>query len=156
MHTDDNPYPRRWQALCVLSLSLFVVTVGNTILNVALPTIRDRTSMLARASCSGSSTPTCSSSPACCSQRAASAIASVAGGHWSSGSWCSRQGPCSAAISNSANQLIACRALMGVGAAGIMPTTLSILTNIFPVQGTAEGHRGRGRACPGWASRPAR
>ena len=28
--------------------------------------------------------------------------------------------------------LIASRALMGLGAAGIMPTTLSILTNIFP------------------------
>ena len=40
MHTDAPPYPRRWQALVVLALSLFVVTVGNTILNVALPTIR--------------------------------------------------------------------------------------------------------------------
>ena len=35
------PYPRRWKALGVLALSLFVVTVGNTILNVGLPTIRD-------------------------------------------------------------------------------------------------------------------
>ena len=40
MHTDARPYSRRWQALVVLALSLFVVTVGNTILNVALPTIR--------------------------------------------------------------------------------------------------------------------
>ena len=39
MHTDAR-YSRRWQALVVLALSLFVVTVGNTILNVALPTIR--------------------------------------------------------------------------------------------------------------------
>ena len=31
-------------------------------------------------------------------------------------------------------ELIASRALMGVGAAGIMPTTLSILTNIFPAE----------------------
>ena len=37
-----------------------------------------------------------------------------------------------AALSGSATELIASRALMGVGAAGIMPTTLSILTNIFP------------------------
>src|SRR6187431_2923724 len=36
-----TPYPRRWKALGVLALSLFVVTVGNTILNVGLPTIRD-------------------------------------------------------------------------------------------------------------------
>ena len=35
-------------------------------------------------------------------------------------------------MSGSANELIACRALMGVGAAAIMPATLSILTNIFP------------------------
>ena len=40
MQTDARPYSRRWQALVVLALSLFVVTVGNTILNVALPTIR--------------------------------------------------------------------------------------------------------------------
>jgi MFS family permease len=40
VHPASPPYPRRWQALVVLSLSLFVVTVGNTILNVALPTIR--------------------------------------------------------------------------------------------------------------------
>jgi EmrB/QacA subfamily drug resistance transporter len=37
-----------------------------------------------------------------------------------------------AALSDSSSALIASRALMGVGAAGIMPTTLSILTNIFP------------------------
>ena len=37
-----------------------------------------------------------------------------------------------AALSDSATELIASRALMGLGAAGIMPTTLSILTNIFP------------------------
>jgi EmrB/QacA subfamily drug resistance transporter len=37
-----------------------------------------------------------------------------------------------AAFSGSANELIAARALMGVGAAAIMPATLSILMNIFP------------------------
>ena len=35
-------------------------------------------------------------------------------------------------MSSSSTELIASRALMGVGAAAIMPTTLSILTNIFP------------------------
>ena len=46
---------------------------------------------------------------------------------WSSGSdplW--RPG-----CSGSAAQLIACRVLMGIGAAAIMPATLSILTNVF-------------------------
>ena len=37
-----------------------------------------------------------------------------------------------AASAPGTTQLIASRALMGVGAAAIMPTTLSILTNIFP------------------------
>jgi EmrB/QacA subfamily drug resistance transporter len=37
-----------------------------------------------------------------------------------------------ATLSNSMWQLIACRALMGVGAAFIMPSTLSILVNVFP------------------------
>ncbi len=36
-----DPYPRRWQALAVLAISLLVISVGNTILNVALPTIRE-------------------------------------------------------------------------------------------------------------------
>ena len=36
-----QPYSRRWQALVVLALSLLVVSLDNTILNVALPTIRE-------------------------------------------------------------------------------------------------------------------
>ena len=41
-------------------------------------------------------------------------------------------------------EVIACRAVMGVGAAFIMPGTLSILTNIFPPQE-------RGKAIAIWA-----
>src|SRR5206468_898898 len=37
-----------------------------------------------------------------------------------------------ASVSNSPNQLTACRALMGAGASLVMPATLSILTNVFP------------------------
>jgi len=48
------------------------------------------------------------------------------------------------AFSGSANALIWTRALMGVGGALIMPATLSILTNVFP---PAE----RGRAIGVWA-----
>src|SRR3954465_996729 len=36
-----QPYPRRWKALGVLALSLLFITMGNTILNVGLPTIRE-------------------------------------------------------------------------------------------------------------------
>ena len=38
------------------------------------------------------------------------------------------------AFAESANMLIATRALMGIGGALIMPTTLSILTNVFPAE----------------------
>ena len=38
------------------------------------------------------------------------------------------------AFAESANMLIASRALMGIGGALIMPTTLSILTNVFPAE----------------------
>src|SRR5918995_1059956 len=37
-----------------------------------------------------------------------------------------------AALAGSTSELIAARALMGVGAAAIMPVTLSVVTNIFP------------------------
>jgi EmrB/QacA subfamily drug resistance transporter len=131
MHAEARPYPRRWQALIVLSLSLFVVTVGNTILNVALPTIR--TSLDAGASqlqwivdayllvfaglllTAGSLGDRFGRRRALVSGLVVFAAGSVL-----------------AALSDSADALIASRALMGVGAAGIMPTTLSILTNIFP------------------------
>jgi EmrB/QacA subfamily drug resistance transporter len=38
-----------------------------------------------------------------------------------------------AALSTSASELIACRVVMGIGAAAVMPATLSILTNVFTV-----------------------
>ena len=41
MSPTTEPYPRRWKALGVLALSLLVITMGNTILNVGLPTIRE-------------------------------------------------------------------------------------------------------------------
>ena len=72
------PSPRRWWTLVVLSASLLVIGLDNTILNVALPTLERDLGATALASCSGSSTPTCSSSPACCSPPARSATASAA------------------------------------------------------------------------------
>ena len=115
----------------MLALSLFVITVGNTILNVGLPTIRDEL---------GAS---------------ASQLQWIVDGYLlvfaglllTAGSLGDRfgrrralvtgllvfgAGSLLAALSSSAGELIASRALMGLGAAGIMPTTLSILTNIFP------------------------
>ena len=124
------PYPRRWKALGVLSLSLLVISLDNTILNVALPTIRtdlDATSSQL--------------------QWIVDAYLLVfAGLLLSAGSLGDRfgrrrtlftgltifgLGSLCAALSSGSTELIASRAVMGIGAAAIMPTTLSILTNTF-------------------------
>src|SRR5919108_100812 len=41
MSPETHPYARRWQALIILAMSLLVISVGNTILGVALPTIQE-------------------------------------------------------------------------------------------------------------------
>jgi EmrB/QacA subfamily drug resistance transporter len=138
------PYPRRWQALAVLSLSLLVVSLDNTILNVALPTIRTELG-------AGSSD---------LQWIVDSYLLVFAGLLLTAGSLGDRfgrrralfaglaifgVGSLLASLSTSADALIASRALMGVGAAGVMPTTLSILANIFPA---AE----RPRAIAMWAA----
>src|SRR5258708_1785228 len=53
-------------------------------------------------------------------------------------------GSVASAFAGSANVLTATRALMGIGGALIMPSTLSILTNVFPPEE-------RGRAIGIWA-----
>ena len=126
-----QPYPRRWQALGVLALSLLVITMGNTILNVGLPTIREELD-------AGSSQ---------LQWIVDSYLLVFAGLLLAAGSLGDRfgrkralvsglvvfgLGSILAAWSSDATMLIASRGLMGLGAAGIMPTTLSILTNIFP------------------------
>ena len=37
---DPQVYARRWKSLAVLSLSLLIIGLDNTILNVALPTLQ--------------------------------------------------------------------------------------------------------------------
>jgi EmrB/QacA subfamily drug resistance transporter len=136
-------YERRWWILGVLCLSLLVIGLDNTILNVALPTlVRDlhaSTSQL---------------------QWMVDAYTLIfAGLLLTTGSLSDRFGRRSAlgiglaifgtgsvlsAFAGSADMLIATRALMGVGGALIMPSTLSILTNVFPAEE-------RGRAIGVWA-----
>jgi EmrB/QacA subfamily drug resistance transporter len=131
MSPETAPYSRRWQALIVLAVSLLVISVGNTILNVALPTIQtelDASSSELQWIVDGY-------------------LLVYAGLLLAAGTLGDRfgrrralvtglsvfaAGSVLAALSDSSSALIASRALMGVGAAGIMPTTLSILTNIFP------------------------
>lgn len=141
---DVAPYPRRWWALAVLCLSLLVISLDNTILNVALPTLS------LDLNASGSEL-----------QWIVDAYVLVfAGLLLTMGSLGDRfgrrlalnvgfaifaAGSVFAAWSGSAGALIAARALMGIGGALIMPATLSILTNIFPA-------RERGKAIAIWAA----
>src|ERR671932_1781063 len=131
MSPETTPYPRRWQALIVLSVSLLVISVGNTILNVALPTMQEELDasssqlqwivdgyMLVYAGlllAAGTLGDRFGRKRALLTGLSVFALGSVF-----------------AALSGGSTELIASRALMGVGAAGIMPTTPSILTTIFP------------------------
>ena len=61
----------RWVTLVLVCLAQFMVILDATIVNVALPTIQQRPALLARPTCSGSSTPTrCCSAASCCSAAA--------------------------------------------------------------------------------------
>ncbi|HVW31934.1 MAG TPA: MFS transporter [Acidimicrobiia bacterium] len=122
---------KRWWTLGVLCLSLVIVVVGNTVLNVAIPTLVNDL----HASNSAL-------------QWVVDAYGLVFAGllltAGAIGDRFGRKGALTAgltifgtastvaAFSSSAGQLIALRAVMGIGAALIMPSTLSILTNVFP------------------------
>ena len=136
-------YERRWWILGVLCVSLLVIGLDNTILNVALPTlVRDlhaSTSQLqwlvdAYVLVFAGLLLTTGSLSDRYGRRYALAIGLVVFGI----------GSVLSAFAGSANTLIATRALMGVGGALIMPSTLSILTNVFPAEE-------RGRAIGIWA-----
>src|SRR5580704_8946821 len=123
-------YKRRWLTLLVVCVSLMVIGLDNTILNVALPTLgRDL-----HASTSGL-------------QWIVDVYVLVfAGLLLTAGSLTDRfgrykgltfglvvfgTGSLASALSGSTGVLIATRAFMGIGGAFIMPSTLSILTDVF-------------------------
>ena len=130
MLSAEKAYERRWWTLGVLCMSLVVIVIDNSILNVALPTIvRDLgatgsdlqwildsyiivfASLLLIAGALGDKY----------GRKGALTIGLVLFGGFSG----------LAAFATSPDMLIAARALMGIGAAFIFPTTLSILTNTF-------------------------
>jgi EmrB/QacA subfamily drug resistance transporter len=121
---------RRWATLAVLCLSLLVVSLDMLILNVAVPVIVD--SMHATSSQL---------------QWVVDAYVVVYAGLllvigsigdrfgrklvYLSGLVVFAAGSTASAFSNTPDHLIAARAFMGIGGAAIMPSTLSILTNVF-------------------------
>jgi EmrB/QacA subfamily drug resistance transporter len=145
MTTEDKLHERRWWALAVLCLSLMVIGLDNTILNVALPSlIKDL----------GASTSQL--------QWIIDGYVLVfAGLLLTSGSLGDRFGRRGAltigltifgvgslvcSMASSATALIFTRAFMGIGAALIMPATLSLLINVFTEP------KERGRAIGIWAA----
>ncbi len=124
-------YHRRWAILAVLCTSLIIVIIGNTALNVAIPT-------LARELDASTSSL----------QWMVDAYSLVFAGllftAGTIGDRFGRKGALQAGLglflvgaavassADSASMIIGARAIMGVAAAFVMPSTLSILTNVFP------------------------
>ena len=123
-------YARRWYTLGVLCLSLLVIVVDSTIVNVALPTF----SRQLHASASGlqwivdAYTLTFAAL-----LLLAGTIADRYGRHYAlaGGLAIFAAGSLAAAFTQTTAELIAARAVMGIGGAFIMPATLSIITNVF-------------------------
>ncbi len=136
-------YERRWWILGVLCLSVVIIGMDNFILNVALPTlVRDLHASETQLQWMVDSyillfaalLLTMGSLGDRFGRRSTLQLGLVIFG----------AGSCASAFAQSSNMLILARAVMGVGAAAMLPSTLSILTNAFP-------HEERARAIGVWA-----
>ncbi|QCQ91618.1 MFS transporter [Rhodococcus sp. SGAir0479] len=140
----DRPYPRRWAALAVLCLSLLIVVMANTALIVAAP---DMTRDLQLSSADlqwvidGYTVP----------YAALMLLFGVLGDKYSrrgalfAGLVVFGGGAVFGSLADGTTAVIGARMVMGVGAAIIMPATLSLLVATFPA---AE----RARAIAAWAA----
>jgi EmrB/QacA subfamily drug resistance transporter len=142
---DRRADPRRWLVLGVMCLSLLLIVMDNTIVNVALPTLQREldasTSQLqwvvdAYILVFAGLLLTMGSLSDRFGRRGALAIGLTIMG----------LGSVLSSFATSADQLIGTRAIMGIGAAMIMPATLSIITNVFTVP------RERAQAIAVWAA----
>ncbi|MBB5868307.1 EmrB/QacA subfamily drug resistance transporter [Allocatelliglobosispora scoriae] len=130
MEAELMEHPRRWPALGVLSLTLVAVTLDNSVLNTALPS-------LAR----GLSATTADLQWITDAYTLVFAAALILAGSLGARLGARRAligglvvfagGSAAAALSTSPAQLIGWRALMGLGAAFVMPATLAIITRMF-------------------------
>src|SRR4051795_4488122 len=142
-HIPPDVYARRWWILAVLCTSLMIVIVGNTALNVAIPTLSNEL---------GATTSQL--------QWMVDAYSLVFAGFLFTGGAIGDRfgrkgtlqvgllifmsGSLLAALGDASWAVIAGRSVMGFGAAFVMPATLSIITNVFP------SHE-RARAIAVWA-----
>jgi EmrB/QacA subfamily drug resistance transporter len=126
----DKGYRNRWIALAFMGISLLIISLDNTVLNLALPSIANDLG----------------SSASQLQWIVDAYVLSIAGLLLTMGYLGDRLGrkptlmvgltffalfSLGAALSSSTGMLIAMRALMGIGAAIILPATLSILTATF-------------------------
>jgi EmrB/QacA subfamily drug resistance transporter len=128
---DPDVHARRWRTLGVLCLSLTIVMVANLSLNLALPSMaRDLDASTGEL------------------QWIVDAYALVFAGLLFSagtlGDRYGRKGSAASAIAETADLVIGGRVVMGLAAALVMPSTLSIISNVFPPEE-------RGRAIALWA-----
>jgi MFS transporter, DHA2 family, multidrug resistance protein len=143
MNTDPLVHARRWKTLAVLAVSLLIIGLDNTILNVALPNLQEEfdasTSTLQWIVDSyllvfaGLLLTMGTLGDRFGRKRALQAGLALFGG-----------ASLAVLFVETANQLIAVRAVMGIGGAMIMPATLSVISNVFP-------REERGKAIGIWA-----
>ena len=141
--TSGEGHPRRWAILGVLVVSLLIVVLDNTVLNIALPTIQSDLNATAGELVWAID----------------SYILAFAALLFTWGALGDRYGrkrilvigliifglaSAASAFATSPGMLIGFRAVMGVGGAAVMPTTLAIITVVFPP------HE-RGKAIGAWA-----
>ncbi len=141
--TSGEGHPRRWAILSVLVVSLLIVVLDNTVLNIALPTIQaDLNATQSELVWSIDSYILVFASLLFTwgvigdriGRKKVLIIGLVIFGLASA----------ACAFADSSLHLIIMRALMGVGGAAVMPTTLAIITVVFPP------HE-RGKAIGAWA-----
>ncbi|HEV3264489.1 MAG TPA: DHA2 family efflux MFS transporter permease subunit [Acidimicrobiales bacterium] len=129
--TDGSPiFRRRWATLAVLCVTLLLISLDNTVLNVALPSI------VRSLGASSSQLQWMVDAYAVVFAGlllSLGALGDRAGRKWvfMSGLVVFGGGSAFAAWSGSPDRLTVARGVMGIGAAALMPCTLSILTNVF-------------------------
>ena len=140
----DRPYPRRWAALAVLCLSLLIIVMANTSLLVAAPAM---TRDLGLSSSDLQWVIDAYTVPYAALMLVMGAIGDKYSrrGALLAGLAVFGAGSVTGSLVHSTAGVITARGVMGVGAAMIMPATLSLLTATFP-------RRERARAITVWTA----